>query len=355
MLGALAGWGRFALLLAVFALGRRAIAEEAPRLEVVIAAGPAVSESILAVLRDSLARRGLEIEATVVPRIDRLQLVRPPAGGTAAAAVARVWLDLMEPQPTMYFVTEPSGLVYVRPLAVHPAPDTVELELIRFVVDGAVQAILEGQPLGVTPAEFERSLAAPVVVPPVPPRSPAPTVRKARPKWVIAAGYSAARMSLGVVAQGPGLTAELQWPRLRLGVALLQRFPVTLSSPEVSPSSPEVSAVLVSSGARLFAALPARLTARLSASVGIGAGVDVTRVTPAGTGATPTFWVSDPMVLGIVTVQQSFGRIVAAVDAGVDFDLIAPRYSAVRPGQSVAVWTPERWRPFATARLGIAF
>ncbi len=162
MLGALAGWGRFGLLVAVFALARRAAAEGASRVQVVVAADPAVSESVLGVVRDSLARRGLATDGTVVPRIDPVQLARPQPSSTSAP-VARVWLDLVAPQPTMYFVTEPSGLVYVRPLAVHPAPDTVELELIRFVVDGAVQAILEGQPLGISRAEFERSLAPPVV------------------------------------------------------------------------------------------------------------------------------------------------------------------------------------------------
>ncbi|MES1208082.1 MAG: hypothetical protein ABUS79_19280 [Pseudomonadota bacterium] len=346
---ALAGWGRFAWLLALLAVGSSAAAqqEEAPRLQVFIAADPAVSESVSAVLRDSLSRRGLAVDAIVVPRIDPLQLARPSAGGTQAAPVARVWLDLVAPQPTMYFVTEPTGLVYVRPLAVHPAPDNVELELIRFVVDGAVQAILEGQPLGVPRAEFERSLAPPVVAPPPPP-APAPLPPRPRPKWVVAAAYSGTRLSAGVVAHGPGLAAELLWPRLRLGVGLLQRLPVTVSSPEVS-------AELLSSGVRLFAAVPARVTARLWASAGVGAGVDLTRVTPAGSGATPPFWVSDPLVLGIATVQQTLGRIVAAADAGVDFDLIAPRYAVIRSGQTVGVWTPARWRPFATARLGIAF
>ena len=352
MLRGLSGWGRCGLLLAVFALAGRAAAEEAPRqVQVVVAANAAVSESVLKILRDSLTRRGLAVEATVVPRIDPLQLARAQASSPAAGPVARVWLDLVAPQPTMYFVTEPSGLVYVRPLAVHATPDTVELELIRFVVDGAVQAILEGQSLGVSRAEFERSLAPPVVTAPPPPPAPVRT----RPKWVLGAAYSGARLSPGVVAHGPGLTAELLWPRLHLGVALLQRLPVTLRSADGGASSPEVSAELVSSGVRLFAALPARLAGHLWASAGVGAGLDVTRVAPAGTGATSAFWVTDPLVLGIATLQQSFGRVVAAVDAGVELDLIAPRYAAVRPEQTVAVWTPDRWRPFATARLGIAF
>ena len=361
MLGALARCGRFGLLLAVLALARPAKADqgagdEMPRIEVIVAATPAVSESILSVIRDSLARRGLGVDASVVARIDPLQLVRPLAPGTPGAPVARVWLDLSSPRQTMYFVTEPSGLVYVRPLAVHPVPDAVELELIRFIVDGAVQAILEGQSLGVSPAEFARSLAPPVAPPPARPPSPAPTTAdRTPPKWVIAAAYSGARLSAGVVVHGPGLTAEVLWPRLRLGVVLLQRFPWTLRSPELGATSPEVNAVLLSSSVRLFAAVPARLTAHLWASIGIGAGFDVTHVAPAGTGATSAFWVGDPMVLGIATLQRFFGRIVAGLDAGVDLDLLAARYAAIRPGQTVGVWTPQRWRPFAMARLGIVF
>jgi hypothetical protein len=352
--------GRFGLLLAVLTLARPVNADQParngmPRVEVIVAAAPAVSETLLSVLRDSLARRGLEVDATVVPRIDPVQLVRPLALSPPAAPLARVWLDLSSPRPTMYFVTEPSGLVYVRPLAVHPIPDAVELELIRFIVDGAVQAILEGQPLGVSPAEFVRSLAPPVAPPPARPPSPSPTAGRTPPKWVVAGAYSGARLSAGVVVHGPGLTAELLWPRLRLGVALLQRFPSTLRSPELSATGQEVTAVLVSSAVRLFAAVPARLTAHLSASIGIGAGLDVTHVAPAGTGATSAFWVSDPMVLGIATLQQFFGGLVAGLDAGVDLDLLAPRYAAIRRGQTVGVWTPQRWRPFAMARLGMVF
>ena len=346
----LGGWGRLALLLAVIALPRTATAAEPQSVEVAIAAGPAVFESVFAVLRDSLGRRGLDVNATVVPRIDPLRLVRSSAGGSPTGSVARVWLDLLAKQPTMYLIAEPSGLIYVRPLAVHAEPDTVELELIRFVVDSAVQAILEGRALGISRDEFERSLAAPVVTRPAPgpPLPPSPAARKARPKWTIAAGYSGAMLSSGVVAHGPELGTELLWPRLHLGITLLQRFPVTLTSPDVS-------AILLSSGIRVFAAVPAALATSIQASFGIGAGIDVTRVAPGGTGARPTFWVTDPLVLAIATLQRSFGRVVAAIDAGVDFDLLAPRYSAIRPGETVVIWTPQRWRPFATARVGVAF
>jgi hypothetical protein len=308
-----------------------------------------VVESVLAVLRDSLGRRGLAVDATVVPRIDPLQLVRSPAG-SPTGSVAYVWLDLAANQPTLYLIAKPSGLIYVRPLAVHAQPDTVELELIRFVVDSAVQAIQEGRALGISRNEFERSLAAPVVTRPAPgpPLPPSPAARKARPKWTIAAGYSGAMLSSGVIAHGPELGTELLWPRLHLGITLLQRFPVTLTSADVS-------AILLSSGIRVFAAVPAPMGSRLRASFGIGAGLDVTRVAPGGTGARPTFWVADPLVLAIATLQRSFGRFIAAVDAGVDFDLLAPRYSAIRPDETVVIWTPQRWRPFATARLGVVF
>ena len=348
------------MLLAVLALARPVNADQTarngmPRIEVIVAAAPSVSETILSVLRDSLARRGLGVDATVVPRIDPVQLVRPLPLSTPAAPLARVWLDLSSPRPTMYFVTEPSGLVYVRPLAVHPVPDAVELELIRFIVDGAVQAILEGQSLGVSPAEFTRSLAPPVAPPPARPPSPAAIAGRTPPKWVIAAAYSGARLSAGVVVHGPGLTTELLWPRLRLGVALLQRFPSTLRSLELSATSQEVTAVLVSSAVRLFAAVPAQLTAHLSASIGIGAGFDVTHVAPAGTGATSAFWVSDPMVLGIATLQQFFGRLVAGLDAGVDLDLLAARYAAIRRGQTVGVWTPSAGALLPWRALGWCF
>ncbi|HVY41183.1 MAG TPA: hypothetical protein VHM31_24770 [Polyangia bacterium] len=354
MLWALARSGRFGALLALFVFAGRAVAQDPPRVQVVVAAAPAVAATVAGAVRDSLARKALAVDAAEVARVDPSQLVRPPDARTPVALVARVWLDLVSAQPTMYFVTEPSGLVYVRPLAVHAAPDAVELELIRFVVGGAVQAILEGQPLGVTRAEFARSLAAPAAAAgAMPPMRPATTV--VSPRWAIAAEYAGARLSSGVVAHGPALVAMRLWPRLQLGVVLLQRFPVTLNSPAAGTTNPAVSASLTTSGVRLFAALPARLTPRLWASAGLGAGIDVTHVEPGGRGATSAFWVTDPLVLAAASVQRAFGRLLAGVDAGVELDLIAPRYSALRPGQSVTVWTPARWRPFAGARLGVLF
>jgi hypothetical protein len=343
--------GQLTLLLAVIAPARTATAVEPQRVEISIAAEPDVSESVSAVLRDSLGRRGLEVNATAVPRIDPLQLVRSSAAGSPTGLVARVWLDLAAKQPTLYLIAEPSGLIYTRPLAVHAEPDPVELELIRFLVDSAVQAILEGQALGISRDEFERSLAAPVVTRPAPgppPLPPAPAVRKARPKWTITAGYTGARLSSGVFAHGPEVGTELRWPRLHLGITLLQWLPVTLTSPDVN-------AILLSSGLRVFAAVPAAIGTRMQASFGIGAGIDVTRVAPGGTGARPTFWVTDPLALAIATFQRSFGRVIGAVDAGVDFELLGARYSAIRPGGAVVIWTPQHWRPFVAARLGVAF
>ncbi|HVT08307.1 MAG TPA: hypothetical protein VHO67_12690 [Polyangia bacterium] len=346
---ALARSGRLGALLALLVFAGPAAAQAPPRVEVVVAADPAVAGGVAGALHDSLARQGLGVDTSVAPQIEPAQLVHPPEARTAVGLVARVWLDLSAAQPTMYFLSEPSGLVYVRPLAVHSAPDAVELELIRFVVGGAVQALLEGQPLGVTRAEFARSLAVP------PPPPPPPAAVAIPPRWMIGAAYSAARLSAGVIAHGPGLIGARLWPRLHLGVILLQRLPVTLDSPAAGATSPPVSASLTASGVRLFAARPAHLTPRLWASAGLGAGVDVTRVAPGGPGATPAFWVTDPLLLGMGSVQRAFGRFVAGVDAGVELDLIAPRYSALRPGQSVTVWTPARWRAFAGVRLGLLF
>ena len=124
------------------------------------------SRKFVAVLRGSLDRQDVDLVAVSADRIDPLDIARCPLDRSPTGPVAHLWLDLTASQPTMYLLDVRSGLVYVRPLAVHADPDAVELELIRFVVDSSVEAILKGRALGVSRDEFERSLATP----PAPPR-----------------------------------------------------------------------------------------------------------------------------------------------------------------------------------------
>lgn len=337
---------RLALLLAALAFSRSVAAEEHRRIEVVLATDPAVAESVLSVLRASLTRQGLEMVAIVVRRIDPLQLVRSSPNRSPAGPVAHLWLDLAARQPTMYLVAAPNGLVYVRPLAVRAMPDAVEIELIRFVADSSVQAILKGRALGISRDEFERSLAAPVATAAAP--APMPAVIRLWPRWMIAAGYSGSVLSSDFVAHGPEVGAEARWPRLHFGITVAQRFPLTVTRAEVSTR-------LVTSSIRILAAMPIAISSRLSASFGIGAGADVTHVAPEGVGATSAFWVTDPLVLAMTTLERVLGDAIASVDLGVDWDLLAARYAALRSGETTVLWTPQRWRPFATARLGFSF
>jgi hypothetical protein len=220
----------------------------------------------------------------------------------------------------------------LRPLAVQADPDPVELELIRLVVDSSVEAILKGRALGVSRDEFERSLApAPAPEPepePAPESEPAPAPEpapepapKRAPKpesepapepepesepepeftWAIAAGYSGTMLSADSVAHGPELGAERRWPRLRLGMTLSQHFQQTVTRADVGMG-------LLSSGIRVSVALPKTITSHLSASFGLGAGVDATLVTPNGNGAKSAFWVTDPLVRAMATLEHAFGR-----------------------------------------------
>jgi hypothetical protein len=69
----------------------------------------------------------------------------------------------------------------------------------------------------------------------------------------------------------------------------------------------------------------------------------------------PAFWVTDPIVLAMAMVDRDFGSLVVSVRVGVDFDLISPRYLIALSDGTHALWTPSRWRPFASMRLGFAF
>ena len=352
----------FLLVASTVALPRAGEAEERERINAVLAGDPAAVEKVVAVLRASLDRQGLDLVGVSAARIDPIDVARFPLDRSPTGPVAHLWLDLTATQPTLYLLDVQSGLVYARPLPIHPDPDAVELELIRLVVDSSVEAILRGRALGVSRDEFERSLAPPPV--PEPPPTPTPTPTPARPpapepepapaatsrrgNWGIAAGYFATMLSTASVAHGPELGAERRWPGLRLGLTLSQEFLQTVTSADVGMH-------LLSSGIRVSVAFPKAITSHLAASLGLGAGVDATHVTPNGTGAQPSFWVTDPLVVAMATVEHAYGELVVSVRVGVDVDLIAPQYLVAGSDGPRVLWTPSRWRPFAALRLGLLF
>jgi hypothetical protein len=155
-------------------------------------------------------------------------------------------------------------------------------------------------------------------------------------------------LSTDALAQGPELSAERRWLRLRLGVTLLQQLPLAVTRGDVDMR-------LLSSGIRFIAGFPTAITSHLSASFGLGAGVDATRVTPRGNGAQPAFWATDPLLVAMATLEHAFGAAVVSVRIGVDMDLLATRYLVARSDATSVLWTPWRWRPSATLRFGFAF
>lgn len=347
----------FLLLAAAVAFPRAGAGAERERVDAVLAGDPAAIERVLGALRSSLDRQGVDMAAVSVARIDPLDVARYPLDQSATGPVAHLWLDLTATQPTMYLVDVRSGLVYTRPLAVQADPDAVELELIRLVVDSSVEAILKGRALGVSRDEFERSLAlppAPAPAPPplAPPAAPSPPPRAIapgpRPKWAIAAGYSGTMLSSDSVAHGPELSAERRWMRLRLGMTLWQQMPLAVTRSDVDMG-------LMSSGIHFVAAFPIAITSHVSASFGLGAGVDATRVSPKGNGAQPAFWATDPLLLAMATLERAFGAAFVSVRIGVNMDLLATRYLVARSDATSVLWAPWRWRPSAAVRLGFAF
>jgi hypothetical protein len=131
-------------------------------------------------------------------------------------------------------------------------------------------------------------------------------------------------------------------------VTLLQQLPLAVTRGDLDMR-------LLSSGIRIVAAFPTAITSHLSASLGLGAGADATRVTPRGNGAQPAFWATDPMLVAMATLEHAFGAAVVSVRIGVDMDLLATRYLVARSDATSVLWTPWRWRPSAALRFGFAF
>jgi hypothetical protein len=155
-------------------------------------------------------------------------------------------------------------------------------------------------------------------------------------------------LSTDSVAHGPELGAERLWPHLHLGMTILQQLPLTVTRGGVDMR-------LLSSGIRVVAAFPMAIASRLSASFGLGAGLDATHVAPDGTGSAPAFWATDPLVLAMATLDHALGAAVVSVRVGVDLDLLAARYLVAHASGNSVLWTPWRWRPFAAMRIGFAF
>jgi hypothetical protein len=77
-------------------------AEERQHINAVLAGEPAVIEKVVAVLRGSLDRQGLDLVAVSAARIDPLYIARLPIDRSSTGPVAHLWLDLTAGQPTMY-------------------------------------------------------------------------------------------------------------------------------------------------------------------------------------------------------------------------------------------------------------
>jgi len=343
---------RLAVLFAALVISRFAYAERNRTIELVVAGDSAAAGKVLTAVQASLARRGLEVISSIVPRIDpplliRDALARAPAAGPESP-LAYLWLDLDAPRPGMYLLATQDALVYVRALDVSARPDTVEIELIRFVVDESVQAILKGHALGVNRKEFEKSLIVPAVQPLPPPQALASAVSTRGPRWSIAGGYTASALSMSRVAQGPELSADLRWTRLRLGASFSQRLPLTVSGPDAR-------ARLLSSSFRVFATAVMTIRPRLLGAVAAGGGIDVTHVAPEAIGATAPFWVSDALLRGIASLQRTFGGVAVSAGLGAELDLVEARYEIIRAGQATVFWRPWRWRPVATLCVSFAY
>ena len=331
------------------AIPRVANAEERRSVMAVLAASPAVIERLIPLLRATMDGQGLALTAVNAPQIDLEDAVRAVPEWSTSGPLAYLWLDLLSKQPTMVLVEPRSSLVHVRPLAVHPDPDMVETELIRFVVRSSLEAILKGQAQGVTrekfaPEKLETCVAATPARISTIDRTPA----RSRSKWMVGVGYSGAILTGDSIVHGPELGVELRRPNFHLSATLLQSLPLTVTQSGLGTR-------LASSGIRIVAAVPVAIGPRTSASIGLGAGVDATHVAPSGLGATSAFWATDPLALGVAEIERAWGNVFVSMRAGVEWDFFDTHYLVIRQNGTSVLWSPGRWRPFLALHVSHEF
>lgn len=339
-------------LLTVVVLGSRAAAAtvQPKNIQLTLAALPSSAGKVEAALRDSFARRSWVLELRTVASIDPHAIAAPHAGEPKSS----LWLDLVAPRKALYLVDETQGLVYTRDLDVHDNPDTVELELITFVVESSIDAMRAGDIHGVPRAEFERQLAP-----------PAPRSASARPNPVapartrsqtaapgeqlaLAGGYNAELVRDGTLGQGLFLVARWQPLRIGLDGSLRTQWPVHVTAADLDMR-------LWSSNVRLHAALPVDLGPRVLLWLGLGGGWEFTRVIPGGARGVAPFWASAPLLSGFAAVERSWGRFFVSMRLDLDVDLIQVRYRTTRAGITSTDWRPNRLRPSAAALVGFRY
>lgn len=330
--------------------------------EVVATGEPRATSAVEALVRELSKRLPVVIVWVEAPRIDLHDVVARRV--TDPAVIARVWVDLSDPDAAHLFVADAaSDHFLVRTVPAEEGHIEVEHEAVAQIIGFAVEAILDGAEIGVTRDVAVRQILA----------QPAPAgVPQAEPGSSSVRPPASLRDSLSVeLGALVGLRAYGQGPAIGVGPGLLFAVGVSTSRVvrplfilEVQYEAPanlqanEVAVRLESLGASLQGGLEARVGPRVFVRAAGGLGADALYAQPhaaAGSAfsARGPFW----LAAAVATVRMGVEVVVARpvslfVSAGCDVDLSGVTFPVSENEASEPNVVP--WRAWPVASLGVS-
>jgi hypothetical protein len=343
----------------------------------VVTAGPEAKE-LEDVLRELVGYLPVKPHYARVDTVDAREVLTPPP--SPAPALARVWIDLSNPQrATVFIVDGPWERVLVRHIPLKSGVDEVAREQIAHVVSAAIDALANGAEIGLTREEVKRSLfgkdeeaTPPLKEEPPPPRHerrhPAPGSSAPAEDYSTRDVYDWSGPALDAPPLDLGLYYEVEsWSGDALFVhgpaaALHSAFTRALSGPGIWVSAqyrfavtvdrPPIGVRLHTGGLRALGTYDFPLAPGTRLRTGAGLGVDVVDIEPrlieAGGNARPTQERTTfvPLARAAVALQQRLlERTNLTVAFALDVELSNARYTVDQNGSANEVFDPWTLRP----------
>lgn len=268
----------------------------------------------------------------------------------AAPALARIWVDASSPERvTLYVVDGPWERVLVRHVvrAAGSSPALVAEQIGR-IVEGVVEALLDGATIGVARAELQAPAPPPAI--PTAPRAP-PPARPTAPKPTPPAPTAPVGFRPGIAFEalvlGPNAPPTFDigaasWfgqrsGTVRWGGSLLAAWrPPSTSRSE--PIAVRTDALVLRAAASLLVAVAREWHLRFE----LGGGIDVEHATPLLTqGGGGRAALAPPTTTAVVCARARFGalfRDVLSLGVFVDVQPVPPRYLFELDGASVVAF-----------------
>ena len=286
--------------------------------------------------------------------------------------MARAWIELHDGQRVTLYVADVAGeRVLVRHLPRNDEDGALVREATARIVATALEALLGGAQIGVERAKVDEELTrssapAPAPAPPVSvatptaPAAPAPPAARARPDHLsfrAGAQYGVQLFSSEVpLVHGPGVVVS---GGPRAGVTR----PGALVSAQVwwpSGASDAVAGVRVyATNLRVLATLERSLGSSVEMSLGLGGGIDWTRVEATPNGAARSVELAPPTTLTTPALRAALGTrfrysggFSIYTSLALDADPSHTRYVSLQDGVASRILQPHALRPSLV--LGVA-